>query len=320
MLVISFWFLAESGEGRRQSPTNNQYPLTNNQQLPTNNQYNIQYPAPKYPVAVWVTSRMIFFLFLCGIAVALYAAACGVLYFKQESLLFVPTRLPADYRFHFPDTFEERWLTAADGARLHGLLFKAPAAKGLVFYLHGNAGALDGWGEVASAYTDLQYDVFLLDYRGYGKSDGTITNQAQLLTDVQTAYQHLLAEYDESQIVILGYSIGTGPATWLAAQHHPKLLILQAPYFSMSDLAKHVYPFVPGFLLRYPLPTNELIRQVSAPIVLFHGDQDEVIYHGSSIKLNVLLKPSDRFVLLPGAGHSGMTDNPLYRRELAKLL
>ncbi|MDO7845234.1 alpha/beta fold hydrolase [Hymenobacter sp. M29] len=251
---------------------------------------------------------------------ALYVVLCAVLYFKQESLLFSPSRLPADYRFQFPGRFEERWTKMADGTRLHGLLFHAPNAKGLVFYLHGNGGDVSSWATAAPVYTRLGYDAFFLDYRGYGKSEGRITSQQQLLSDVQTAYRQLLPEYPESRTVILGYSVGTGLATWLAAHEHPRMLILQAPYFSMRDLAKRLYPFVPGFLVRYPLPTNELITKVQAPVVLFHGDHDEVIYYQSSVRLKALLKPADRLVLLPGAGHNGMTDNPYYQRELARIL
>lgn len=259
-------------------------------------------------------------LILCGAAGVLYVAVCGVLYLKQERLLFLPSRLPASYSFSFPGAFEERWITATDGIRLHSLLFKTPASKGLVFYLHGNAGDLASWGEVAATFTKLHYDIFLLDYRGYGKSEGKITHQAQFLADVETAYQQLLPEYPESQTVILGYSLGTGPATWLAAKYHPKRLILQAPYFNLRDLAARLYPFVPTFLLRYPLPTHELIGRVRAPIVLFHGDQDELIYYGSSLKLKALLKPSDQLITLPGAGHGGMTSNPRYQEEITKLL
>ena len=255
-----------------------------------------------------------------GVVFMLYAVLCGALYIKQESLLFFPYRLPAGYQFQFPGQFEERWTMTTDGTRLHSLLFKAPNSKGLVFYLHGNGGALNTWGDAAATYTKLHYDVFLLDYRGYGKSGGKITSQAQLLNDVLMAYRQLLPEYPESRTVILGYFVGTGLATWLAAQQNPKLLILQAPYFSMRDLVTHLYPVVPGFLIRYPLPTNELIGQVRAPIVLFHGDRDEVIYAGSSLKLKALLKPSDKLIVLPDAGHNGMTDNPQYQRELAKLL
>ncbi len=82
-------------------------------------------------------------LIVLSVVVALYLLLCGALYFKQEKLLFAPTHLPAGYQFRFPGPFEERWTTAADGTQLHGLLFKAPDSKGLIFYLHGNGGALD---------------------------------------------------------------------------------------------------------------------------------------------------------------------------------
>ena len=257
---------------------------------------------------------------IAGILAGLYVLLCAVLYFQQERLLFAPVRLPAGYRFQFPSPFEERWTTASDGTRLHGLLFKAPESKGLLFYLHGNGGALDTWGEVAATYTRLHYDVFMLDYRGYGKSGGRISSQARMLDDVDEVYRALLPGYPESRTVVLGYSLGTGPATWLAARHRPQLLLLQAPYFSMRDMAAQLYPYVPGLVLRYPMPTNELITQVACPIVLFHGDRDAVIPLASSQRLKALLKPGDRLVVLPGAGHNGMSDNPDYQRTLAEVL
>lgn len=257
---------------------------------------------------------------IVGILAGLYVLLCAGLYFKQESLLFAPTRLPAGYQFHFPGPVEERWITASDGTRLHGLLFKAPASKGLIFYLHGNGGALDTWGVGAATYTALGYDVFMLDYRGYGKSGGRIGGQARMLEDVDNVYQQLLTTYPESRTVVLGYSLGTGPATWLAARHHPRRLILQAPYFSMRDMAAQNFPWVPGFVLRYPMPTNELITKVSAPIVLFHGDHDAVIPVASSRRLKALLKPGDQLIVLAGAGHNSITDNPDYQRALAEVL
>lgn len=250
----------------------------------------------------------------------LYMLVCGLLYLKQESLLFFPQKLPATYRFSFPGRFEERWIQAADGTRLHGLLFRADAPKGLLFYLHGNAGSLAAWGELAPVYTRLGYDVFMLDYRGYGKSEGRITSQDQLLRDVETAYEQVQAPYAASQVVILGYSLGTEPAAWLAARHQPKFLLLQAPYYSLQDMAQHLFPWVPGVVMRYPMPTHTVLPQVKAPIFLFHGDQDEVVYYGSSQKLQPLLKPTDQLITLPGAGHNGMTDNPLYLRSIRTIL
>lgn len=260
---------------------------------------------------------------LLGIAVALallYVVLCGILYWKQERLLFYPTRLPANYQFPFRENFEECQVPTSDGRRLHGLLFKTPQAKGLVFYLHGNGGALDSWGGIAPAYTALGYDVFMLDYRGYGKSAGAISSQAQLFGDVEAAYQSLAPPYGESRTVILGHSIGTGPAAWLAARHQPRLLILQAPYYSMTDLVSRLYPFIPGFVLRYPLPTNEVIGQVKAPVVLFHGRQDAVIPYESSVKLRQLLGNNGQLVILEGVGHSSMTENAAYRQKLAELM
>src|ERR1041385_676311 len=121
------------------------------------------------------------------IIAALYFIICALLYVFQENLIFFPQKLDKNYRFGFAQPFEELNIVTNDDTRLHGLLFKADSSKGLIFYLHGNGGALDSWGEVASTYTSLHYDVFLLDYRGYGKSDGVISGQEQLFGDIQTA-------------------------------------------------------------------------------------------------------------------------------------
>jgi pimeloyl-ACP methyl ester carboxylesterase len=258
-----------------------------------------------------------------AIVLVLYVVGCAFLYFKQEALLFYPQKLPATYQFNFPQAHTEFPVTAADGTQLSGLLFKAPKAKGLVFFLHGNGGSLAGWGGVAVTYTRLGYDVFLLDYRGYGKSGGTISSQAQLLADVEAAYEQVKAGYAEATIVIAGYSLGTGPATWLAARHHPRLLLLHAPYYSMADVAAHTvaaWPILPNWLLRYPLPTNAFIRGVKAPIILFHGDHDELIPYNSSVRLKALGKPADQLITIQGAGHNGLIDSPQYQQTIQRIL
>ena len=134
----------------------------------------------------------------------LYLLFCALLFLFQEHLIFFPEKLPPDYPFRFTQKFEEIFIETADQKRLHGLLFKLQRAKGLIFYLHGNAGSLRGWGEVAQTYTDLQYDVFMFDYRGFGKSEGSIASQAHLHQDVQLVYDTIKARYPEDQIVVLG--------------------------------------------------------------------------------------------------------------------
>src|SRR6187402_597718 len=98
----------------------------------------------------------------------LYILVCGLLYFFQEKIIFHPQKLNKEYVFQFDQKFEEKNIKTEDGIILNGLLFRADSSKGLIFYLHGNAGSLDAWGVVADTYTPLHYDVFLLDYRGYG--------------------------------------------------------------------------------------------------------------------------------------------------------
>jgi alpha-beta hydrolase superfamily lysophospholipase len=245
---------------------------------------------------------------------------CGFLFFFQEKLIFLPEKLDKNFKFSFDQKFEEINIQTKDHKLLNGILFTSDSSKGLIFYLHGNAGSLNTWGEVAKRYTDLNYDVFILDYRGYGKSEGSIRNQKQLFEDLQIAYNEMKKKYSEDNIIVLGYSIGTGPATKIASTNHPKLLILQAPYYSMIDMMKHTYPIIPAFLLKYKFETNKYIKECKMPVILFHGEEDEVIYYNSSIKLKGIMKETDTLITLKGHGHNGITDNPEYIRMIENIL
>ena len=249
-----------------------------------------------------------------------YIAICTILFFNQEQLIFFPNKLSPHFQFAFPGEFEEINIKTSDNKLLNAVLFKADSSRGVIFYLHGNAGALDSWGEVAKTYTDMHYDVFMLDYRGYGKSEGYITNQHQFLDDVQQAYNYIKKKYPENEIIVLGYSIGTGAAANIAANNHPRLLILQAPYYSLTDMMKHNYPIIPTFILKYKFETNKYIQNCKMPIIIFHGDADGVIYYQSSLKLRALLKPTDTLITLHNQGHNGITDNPDYRTAIDKIL
>jgi uncharacterized protein len=257
---------------------------------------------------------------LLGIFAVIYLIICVGMYFIQEKILFHPKKLESNYIFKFNQKFEELNIPTEDGKKINGLLMKCDSSKGLIFYLHGNAGALDTWGEIGEKYAAVNYDIFILDYRGFGKSEGEISSEKQFYSDVQFAYNELKKRYNESQIVIIGYSIGTGPATMLASQNNPKLLVLQAPYYSITDMMRHTYSFLPTFLLKYKFETCEFIQKTKAPVLVFHGTNDQVIYYGSSLKLKEHFKPGDRLVTLEGASHSGLNNNVQLREELKKVL
>lgn len=250
----------------------------------------------------------------------IYILVCGLLYFFQEKLIFFPQKLAKEYSFQFSQPFEEKNIKTRDGTILSGLLFRTDSSKGLIFYLHGNAGSLSSWGHVAVTYTALGYDVFMIDYRGYGKSEGAIATENQLYEDIQTAYDALKMEYSENEIIVLGYSIGTGLASKVASENNPILLILQAPYYSLTDMMRHTYPIIPTFILKYKFETNKHLKACTMSVVIFHGDRDEVIYYGSSLKLKDELKPVDKLITLRGQGHNGMTDNKDYQEEIKKIL
>jgi pimeloyl-ACP methyl ester carboxylesterase len=253
------------------------------------------------------------------IAVA-YILLCILVYFIQERLIFYPQKIPATYKFEFDQPFEELYCRTTGNILLHGLLFKAGSSKGLVFYLHGNAGSLESWGQIAKTYTDLQYDLFMLDYRGYGKSEGSISSEKQFYEDVQLAYNSLKQKYNENKIILLGYSIGTAAATKLASVNQPRLLILQAPYFSLTDMMSHSFHIFPSFILKYKFATNTFFKDCKMPVVIFHGNKDEVIYYGSSLKLKGLFKPADTLITLEDQGHNGMSDNPAYLSAIQKIV
>jgi uncharacterized protein len=259
-------------------------------------------------------------LILVLVVLGIYMLICGLLYVNQESIIFFPQRLSKEHIFQFNWPHEEKSITMKDGTVLNGLLFKADSSKGVILYLHGNAGSLDTWGWVARTYTDLNYDVFMVDYRGYGKSGGKINSEVQLHDDVQRVYDMLAKQYTEDRIIVLGYSLGTGLASKVASENRPNLLILQAPYYSVIEEMKQRFSFVPTFVLKYKLETNKNLKKCTMPVVLFHGDHDNVIDYRASLKLQKEFKPGDQLITLAGEGHNGITDAEGYRVAIAEIL
>ncbi len=138
---------------------------------------------------------------------------------------------------------------------------------------------------------------------------------------MQVLYDHLKKEYSENKIIVLGHSIGSGMAARVAAANNPNFLILQAPFYSLPDLVKNTTPFqiFPSFLLKYKLETGEYLKQANMPVAVLHGDEDEIIYYGSSLKLQQEFKPGDTLITLKGSGHNDFLNTEQYRRAIEKL-
>lgn len=238
---------------------------------------------------------------LLALAALLWAAAVTALWWGQEKLLFRPAVLRPDFAFKLPPDAQETWVDVP-GARLNALHLKLPRPDGVVFYLHGNGGSLNSWFINPEFYRALNLDLFMVDYRGYGKSSGHVESEAQLLGDARAAWQHIAAGYEGKRRVFLGRSLGTGLATQLAAEFQPELTLLVSPYESMVQLTAEHYPFVPAAVLRYPLRSDLAMPRIRGPVLLVHGGHDTLIPPAHSERLRALA-PRASVLLVPEAEH-----------------
>lgn len=261
----------------------------------------------------------IIILKIAAFFIGIYVLICCALYFNQESFIFHPTKLKTDFEYNYNRNFKEVNLTTDDSKKLNSLYFEVEKPKGVVYFLHGNAGNLENWGNIAE-YLDLGYNVFIIDYRGFGKSEGKIESETQFIKDAQLGYDFLKNKFTEPNIVVIGCSIGTGPASYLASVNNPKMVILQAPYTSIIDQMKVSMPFIPTFILKYKFENDKNIQKVKCPVFIFHGNDDSVISYHKSLELKKYLKERDEYITLENQGHIGINDNYDYQVKIKEIL
>jgi alpha-beta hydrolase superfamily lysophospholipase len=248
-----------------------------------------------------------------------YAGMLGLLYATQERLIFHGVPLAADYRFQFDQRFEEVRVPVP-GAMLDALHFTQEQPRGLVFFIHGNAGNLATWTTGIDFYRRINYDLFIFDYRGYGKSTGRIESEDQLVADVRAAWDAIAPRYRGKPIVIYGRSLGTGLAARLAREVDPRLLVLVSAYTSLAAIGKREYPLVPEWLNRYPLHTDAVIGSIKCPILLVHGADDALIPIAESERLKTLARAPTELLVIDHAGHHDIQRSATYLDGLGSRL
>ena len=257
-----------------------------------------------------------------ALVMALYGVVLAGLWWGQEKLLFMPDRLAQDHGLATADDIHELRIPVA-GAELSALHLRLPDPRGVVFFLHGNAGSLESWFVNPDYYRRLNYDLFMIDYRGYGKSRGAISSEAQLHADVRAAWDSIAARYAGRKRVLYGRSLGSGLAARLAvdlpAAQAPDLTVLVSPYRSIAALTAQLYPWVPQALLRYPMRTDAWVGRIPNRLLLIHGEHDALIapQHSQALKA---LAPQAELLLVPGAGHNDLQQFPVYLDGLARAL
>ncbi len=244
-----------------------------------------------------------------------------VLYFFQERFLFHPEKLPEDFKFQYENQkVKEYNLEIKKGVIINGLHFQAVNSKGVVFYLKGNSKSIKGWGKFAVDFTIHGYDVIMIDYRGFGKSTGKMS-QESMKHDALLVYDKLKEIINEDKIIVYGRSLGTGLATKVASMNNPRMLVLACPYFSMSKNVKRYLPLIPlGLVMRYQMPTYKWIKYVDCPIKIIHGTNDKVIKFKSSLKLSKMKPNSTRLYPIIDGGHKNLHNFESYHKALEEVL
>ncbi|MEO0507334.1 MAG: alpha/beta fold hydrolase [Bacteroidota bacterium] len=260
-------------------------------------------------------------VFVALLVLSTYIVLSVLLYFLQDYFLFKPEKLTPDFEFHYNNQeFEEYNVETRDGAVINGLRFKSQSPKGVVFYLKGNSKSIKGWGKFAVDFTRHGYDVIMVDYRGFGKSTGRRTQKA-VKRDMQVIYNKIRDKVPEKYIILYGRSLGSGFATKLASMNNPRMLILDAPYYSLSKVAKKYIPFMPlSLLIKFPMPTYKWLKYVKCPIHIIHGTDDRLIPYKTSIKLSKINPKTTKLYTVIGGGHKNLNTFESYHQMLGEII
>lgn len=243
-----------------------------------------------------------------------------VLYFVQDKFIFKPEKLPADFEFQYDAPFEELFFDIEKGVRINGLHFYVKEPLGLILYFHGNSRSIKGWAKYAKDFYRYQYDVVLVDYRGFGKSTGK-RSEAKMLSDMQFVYSRLAEQYPEHHILVYGRSLGSGFAAKVASENKPRYLILDAPYYNFEKVAERFLPFLPvKYVLRYRLRTNKWIKRVNCHTYIIHGTKDRLIPIRHSERLQQLNPNKITLIRITGGGHNNLTSFPEYHNFIRDIL
>jgi len=244
-----------------------------------------------------------------------------LVYILQDYLMFKPEKLATDFQFYYEhQEIEEYNVETRDGAVINGLRFKAKDPKGIVFYLKGNSKSIKGWGKFAVDFTRYGYDVLMVDYRGFGKSTGRRTQKA-IKRDMQLVYDKIKQKVNEKYIILYGRSLGSGFATKLASMNNPRMLILDAPYYSLKHVAKKYMPFMPlSLLLKFPMPTYKWLKYVNCPIHIIHGTDDHLIPYKTSVKLSKVKPAQTTLYTVIGGGHKNLNTFEAYHKMLSDII
>jgi fermentation-respiration switch protein FrsA (DUF1100 family) len=241
------------------------------------------------------------------VALASYVGLMLLMYFRQAKYVYFPskslTSTPATARL----AYEELSVRTSDGETVQGWFVPVDKPVGTVLFCHGNAGNIGDRLDVIWMLHDMGLNACLFDYRGYGKSTGTPTEEGTY-RDAEAVWDYLVRDKGVAagRMVVWGESLGGAVAAWVAEKKHPGALILESTFTSIPDLASRLYPFLPiRWLCRFRYPTAVRLGSISCPVLVAHSPDDEMIPFAMGQKLYQAARDPKRFFTLRGSHNTG---------------
>ena len=238
---------------------------------------------------------------------ALLLAVLVVVFWSRivDSVVFQPSRGVDLNPLDFAPNAEEVFLTTEDHVRIHAFWLPAPGSDRAVLFLHGNAGNASHRLPNAAALVHLGAHVLLLDYRGYGRSEGRPT-ETGVYADARAGLSHLTEArgVESHRVVLFGRSLGSAVAVELARERAVAGVVLESAFTSIGDVASRLLGRMAGWLVRGRFNSAAKIADLSCPLLFIHGNRDEVVDYTLGRRLYQLAPSPKAFEVLPGAGHN----------------
>ncbi len=252
----------------------------------------------------------------------LYGLVGIAIYYLQDYFFFQRVPLTREYKYDFGVPYNEVNLAFDKLSNINIVQFPSTGKpdRGIVLYFHGNRKNISWYARHAPVMTKNGYAVWMIDYPGYGKSTGKLEEELLYEYALQM-YKLARKKYAPDSIVLYGRSMGSGIAAYLASKQPAKCLLLETPYYSFATVGAHFFPIYPmERMINIKLPAYEYLPEVKMPISIFHGTNDWIIPYSNSKRLQPLLKKTDEFITIEGAGHNNLSEYPLFRKKLDSLL
>lgn len=263
---------------------------------------------------------MKFLIVIPLVIIGLYFLLGVLLYVRQTSLIFYPGKLDLNFKFKSDYFGEEIFISTDDGERINALFYPGTRDE-VILYFHGNAGDLSGWQFVAGDFIQYDYNILIIDYRGYGKSSGTISEKG-FYRDAEAAYRFLIDKkgFLPQHIIIYGRSIGSGAAVEVASRNDCRGLVLESPYTSLKKLANQKLPFLfPSLYLKFEFNSFSKINNIRAPIIFIHGDRDTIIPVSHTQQLFEKFQGKKKKVEVKNGAHNDLNSFDAYHTCIATL-